>query len=85
MEPEISTKMLRNLNEKLRAELPATTHGNCMVKFLRLEDAFSEILNLEVSPVESQSLQQEYNKRRKRKGHFLVQILISAQARANMF
>jgi len=27
MEPEICTKMLRNLSEKLRAKFPATAHG----------------------------------------------------------
>ena len=56
MEPEISTKILRNLSEKLRAKLPSTTHGYSMVKFAPLNDAFSEFLQLEPSPVEGQNL-----------------------------
>ena len=47
VEPEISKKMLRNLSEKLRAKLPATTHGYSMVKF-----ACHIIFELEASPVE---------------------------------
>ena len=65
MEPEICKKMLRKMSEKLRAKFPVTTlnlHGkNC-----HLDDAFSEILELEVSPGEDQSLQQKDKKRRKR-------------------
>ena len=38
--------LLRNLNAKnLRAKLLTTTRGYFMVKFARLDDAFSEILN----------------------------------------
>ena len=33
MKPEICTKMLKNLSEKLRAKFPATAHGYSMVKF----------------------------------------------------
>ena len=51
VEPEVSTKMLRNLTEKLRAKLPATTRGYSMVKFFRLDvAAFSEVFELEASP-----------------------------------
>ena len=43
MEPEICTKKVRNLSEKLAAKFPATTlHG---------KNVFSEIFELEVSPV----------------------------------
>ena len=42
VEPEICRKMLKNLTEKLRAKLPATTHGHSMVKFACIDDAFSE-------------------------------------------
>ena len=59
--------MLRNLTAKLKANLPATTHGYSMVKFASLNDAFSEFLELEASPVEGQSLQQKDKKKRKRK------------------
>ena len=59
MEPEICTKMLKKLSEKLRAKFPATTHGYSMVKIARLNNAFSEFLKLEAGPVESQSLQQK--------------------------
>ena len=43
MEPEICTKMLKNLSEKLRAKFPATTPGCFMLKFARLDDAFLEV------------------------------------------
>ena len=43
MEPEIFSKMLRNLSEKLRAKFPATTRGHYMAKIARLNDAFSEV------------------------------------------
>ena len=64
----VSMKMFRNLSEKLRAKLPATTCGSSMVKFACLDDAFSEFFELEASPVEGQSFQQKHKKRRKRKG-----------------
>ena len=40
MEPEICTKMLKKLSDKLRAKFPVTTHGYSMVKIARLDDAF---------------------------------------------
>ena len=43
MEPEMCTKMLRNLIEKLVAKFPETTLGYPVVKIARLDDAFSEI------------------------------------------
>ena len=61
MEPEICTEMLRNLTEKLRAKLPATTHGYSMVKFVCLADTFSEFFKLKVS-AEGQSLQEKDKK-----------------------
>jgi len=39
-----------------------------MVKIARLDGAFSELFELEASPVEGQSLQQKEKKRRERKG-----------------
>jgi len=42
MEPEICTKMLRNLSEKLTAKFPATTCGYSMVKIAHVNDAFSD-------------------------------------------
>ena len=56
MEPEICTKMLQNLSEKLAAQFPATTLSYSMVKIACL-DAFSEIVQLEASPEEGQSQQ----------------------------
>ena len=44
-EPEICTKMLKQLSEKLRPKFPATTPGYSMVKIARLDDAFLEVLN----------------------------------------
>jgi len=61
MKPEMCTKMLKTLSEKLGTKFPATTLG-------RLDDAFSEFLELEASPVEGQSLQQKETKKGKRKG-----------------
>ena len=46
---------------------PATTRGFSMVKIAPLDDAFSEHFELEVSPVEGQSLQQKEKKMRKGK------------------
>ena len=43
MEPQICTKMLKKLSEKLRAKFPATTPGCSMLKITRLDDAFSEV------------------------------------------
>ena len=58
VKPEICTKMLKRLSEKLGAKLPAATLH---------DDAFSEIFKLEASPVEGQSLLQKDKKRRKGK------------------
>jgi len=68
MEPEICTKMLKKLSEKLRAKFPASTHGHSMAKIACLDDAFSECFKLEASPVEGRSLQQKEKKRTERKG-----------------
>ena len=64
--------MLTNLNEKLKTKLPATTRGYSMVKFARLDEAFSEYSELEPSPVKGQSLhkkitKEEKSERRKKK------------------
>ena len=56
MKPEMCTKMLRNLREKLKARFPVTSRGYSMVKIAHLDDSFSECFELEVSPVEGQSL-----------------------------
>jgi len=56
MEPEVCTKMLKKLSEKLRAKFPVTTQGYSMAKIARLDDTFSEFFELEASPVEGQSL-----------------------------
>ena len=67
MEPEICTKMLTNSSEKLEAKFSSTTLGYSMIRISRLDDAFSEILVLEASPVDGEQLQQKDKKRRKRK------------------
>ena len=72
MQPEICTKMHRNLSEKLAEKFFATTLSYSMVKIALLDDAFSEIFELEVGPVEGQSLRQK-DKRRKRKGENQIQ------------
>jgi len=71
MEPEICTKMLKKLSEKLRAKFPATTCGYTMVKIACLHDAFSEFFELETSPVEGQSLQEKEKKWRERHASML--------------
>jgi len=43
LEPEIYTKMLKNLNEKLRTKLPATTPSCSNVKIDRLDDSSLDI------------------------------------------
>ena len=55
-------------------------HGYSLVRIFRLNDGFSEILELETSPEDGKELQQ---KDKKGQGHFL-EILISAHARAKM-
>ena len=64
--------MLRNLSEKRRAKFLATTLSYSMVKITLLNDAFSEILELEASLVEDRSLPQKDKKRRKRKGKKII-------------
>ena len=47
IEPEMCTKMLRNLSEKLATKFSATTLSYSVVKIARLNDAFSAIFKLE--------------------------------------
>ena len=69
MKPEICTKMLsRNFNEKLVSNIPATIPRYSVVKIAHLDDASLECFELETSPVEGQSWQQNEKKRQKRKG-----------------
>ena len=56
-------KMLRNLSEKLRAKFPMSTRGYSRIKIACLDDAFSDVFELE-----GQSLQEKGKKRRKRRG-----------------
>ena len=67
--------MLKKLSEKLGAKFPATTPGCSMLKIARVNDAFSEVFQLQARPVEGQSLQQKQEKRRKRKGKKKIQKL----------
>ena len=91
--------MLKMLSEKLRAKFPATIPGCSMLKIACLNEAFSEVFQLEASPVEGRSLQQKEEKEKgkaKKKfpklekpkdvAHFMVhlKILISAYARVTM-
>ena len=43
MEPEICTKILKKMSEKLRAKFPATTPSCSMVKVGRFDDSFLEV------------------------------------------
>ena len=67
--------MLKKLSEKLRAKFPTTTPGCSMLKIACLDDAFSEVFELQASLVEGQSLQQKEEKRRKRKGEKIPKIV----------
>ena len=58
MEPEICMEILRHLSEKLSVKFPVTTVSYSMVKITHLHDAFLDILELEASSVEGQSLPQ---------------------------
>ena len=60
--------MLKKLSENIREKFPATTRGCSMVKIACLDDAFSEFFELEVSPVEGQSLKQKRKKSGKMEG-----------------
>ena len=60
--------MLRNLSEKLRAKFPMCTRGYSRVKIACLDDAFSDVFELEASPAKGQSLQEKGKKRKKRRG-----------------
>ena len=68
MEPEICTKMCRNLSEKLGGKFSVTALSYSMVKIAHLDDAFSEMFELETSPEEGKSLQHKDKKGRKRNG-----------------
>ena len=59
--------MLKKLSEKLRAKFLATRRGYSVVKIACLDNAFSQFVELEASPVEGRSPQQKQKKRRKRK------------------
>ena len=59
MEPEIYLNLLRNLSENLKANFPSTTFCYSMVRIVCLDGAFLIMFELEVSPVEGQSLQQK--------------------------
>ena len=58
--------------KKLAVKFPATTLGYSMLKIARLNDAFSNIFELEASPVEAQSLLQKDKKKRKTKGEKIL-------------
>ena len=97
MEPEICTKMLKMLSEKLRAKFPATTRGYSMVKIARLNDA----LICKQAQQEANHCSKKKRKGQKGKvkknskiekpkdvGHFLIQklqIWISAHARVTIY
>ena len=90
MEPEICTKVLKKLSEKLRAKFPATTHGYSVVKFARLVEAFLEVF-LTASKPSRRPITAAKRKEKGKKGREKKkskrrrsQIIISAHARAQM-
>ena len=68
MEPEICTKMLKKMREKLRVQFLTATPSCSMVKTGPLDDSFLKVFKPQASPVKGQSLQQKEKKRRKREG-----------------
>ena len=78
MEPEICTKILKKLSEKLREKFPATTPGCSMVKIARLDDASLEVF-LTASKPSRQSITAAKRKEKEKK-----EKMISGRARANM-
>jgi len=50
MEPEICTKKLKKLSEKLGAKLPATTPGSSIIKTAHLDDTFLEVFLTKSKP-----------------------------------
>ena len=73
MEPEICTRKLKKLSEKLGAKFPATTHGYSMVKFARLDDDFFEVFLTASKPSRrpiTAAKRKEKEKKQKRKKKF---------------
>ena len=83
-------KNAQKLERKTRPKFPATTPGCSMVKIAGLNDAFLEVFQPQASPVEGQSLQQEKEKKERRKKipkikrPKAVKILISVHAQVKM-
>ena len=67
MEPEICTKMLKKLSEKLGAKFPATTHGYSMVKFACINDAFLDVFLSASKPSRRSAKRKEKEKKEQRK------------------
>ena len=89
MEHEVCKRMLRNLSETRGAKFLATTVSYSMVKIARLDDAFSEMFELEASPVEGQPLRQKDRKVEKGKAKKILKKPekpkdVSAHAQAKM-
>ena len=61
-------KMLRNLTEKLRAKLPATTHGYSMVNLPVSTMPSQCFFEVEASPAEGQTMQQKDKIKKREKG-----------------
>ena len=71
MEPEICTKMLKKLSEKLRAKFPAATPGCSMLTIARLDDAFLEVFltpsKLSRRPITAAKRKEKEKKERRKK------------------
>ena len=84
MEPEIGTKMLKKMGEKLRAKFPATTLGCSMVKIGHLDGAFLEVFLTASKPSRRSIVAAKRKENEKKEREKNSKILTSSHAWARM-
>ena len=73
MAPEICTKMLKKLSEKLRAKFLATTRSYSTVKIVRINNAFLEVFLSASKPSGRSIIAAKRREKEKRKGEKKIQ------------